>query len=157
ITGGVSLIIPALMSRKTNTPVMMRISREEEHYIGRARPSLQGRMKVGFSKEGRIVALDMFVICDNGPYEQMFDAAGAGMIVSLLYQPLAMRWRGLTVLTNTVPRSAQSSPGGMQGITLMEPVLAKAARKLGIDQVAIRRLNAPEGKAEFGPAVGGKR
>ena len=157
ITGGVSLIIPALMSRKTNTPVMMRISREEEHYIGRARPSLQGRMKVGFSKEGRIVALDMFVICDNGPYEQMFDAAGAGMIVSLLYQPLAMRWRGLTVLTNTVPRSAQSSPGGMQGITLMEPVLAKAARKLGIDQVAIRRLNAPEGKAEFGAAMGGKR
>jgi CO/xanthine dehydrogenase Mo-binding subunit len=157
ITGGVSLIIPALMSRKTNTPVMMRISREEEHYIGRARPSLQGRMKVGFSKEGRIVAVDMFVICDNGPYEQMFDAAGSGMIVSLLYQPLAMRWRGLTVLTNTVPRSAQSAPGGMQGIILMEPVLAKAARKLGIDQVAIRSLNAPEGKAEFGAAMGGKR
>jgi CO/xanthine dehydrogenase Mo-binding subunit len=112
---------------------------------------------VGFSKEGRIVALDMFVICDNGPYEQMFDAAGAGMIVSLLYQPLAMRWRGMTVLTNTPPRSAQSAPGGMQGITLMEPVLAKAARKLGIDQVAIRRLNAPEGKAEFGAAFGGRR
>lgn len=157
ITGGVSLIVPALLSKKTNAPVMMRISREEEHYIGRGRPSLQGRMKVGFSKEGRIVALDMFVICDNGPYEQMFDAAGAGMIVSLLYQPQTMRWRGVSVLTNTVPRSAQSAPGGMQGITLMEPIVAKAARKLGIDQVAIRRLNAPEGKAEFGAAMGGKR
>ena len=33
----------------------------------------------------------------------------------------------------------------------MEPVLAKAARKLGIDQVAIRRVNAPAGKAPFGP------
>ncbi len=157
ITGGVSMIIPAILSKKTNAPVMMRISREEEHFIGRARPSLQGRMKVGFSKEGRIVAVDMFVICDNGPYEQMFDATAAGLIVSLLYQPPAMRWRGMTVLTNTVPRSAQSSPGGMQGITLMEPVLAKAARKLGIDQVAIRRMNAPEGKAEFGAAMGGRR
>jgi xanthine dehydrogenase molybdenum-binding subunit len=39
----------------------------------------------------------------------------------------------------------------MQGVTLMEPVLAKAARKLGVDQVAIRHLNAPEGKAQFGP------
>ena len=29
----------------------------------------------------------------------------------------------------------------------MEPVLTKAASKLGIDQVAIRRINAPEGKA----------
>jgi xanthine dehydrogenase molybdenum-binding subunit len=157
ITGGVSMIIPAIIAKKTKAPVMMRISREEEHFIGRARPSVQGRMKVGFSKEGRILAVDMFVICDNGPYEQMFDATAAGLIVSLLYQPPSMRWRGLTVLTNTPPRSAQSSPGGMQGITLMDPVLAKAARKLGIDQVAIRRLNAPEGKAEFGPGPVGRR
>src|SRR5204862_4766336 len=33
-----------------------------------------------------------------------------------------------------------------------EPIIAKAGRKLGIDQVAIHRLNAPEGKAVFGPA-----
>ena len=76
-----------------------------------------------------------------------------GRIVSLLYQPPAMRWRGVTVLTNTPPRGAQSAPGGMQGIAIMEPIIAKAARKLGIDQVAIRRINCPEGKAELGPEV----
>src|ERR1700681_5090550 len=76
----------------------------------------------------------------------------SGRIVSLMYQPLAMRWRGVTMLTNTPPRRAQSQPGGLQGIMLMEPVLAKAARKLAIDQVASRRLNAPEGKASVGPA-----
>jgi CO/xanthine dehydrogenase Mo-binding subunit len=157
ITGGVSMIIPALLARKTNAPVMMRISREEETFIGRARPSFQGRMKVGFSKEGRIIALDMFVICDNGPYDAVGDAPSSGRIVSLLYQPQAMRWRGLTVLTNTPPRSAQSSPGGLQGIVIIEPIIAKAARKLGVDQVAIRRVNCPEGKAPFGPAAQGKR
>ncbi|MGA7930845.1 MAG: xanthine dehydrogenase family protein molybdopterin-binding subunit [Candidatus Sulfotelmatobacter sp.] len=157
ITGGVSMIIPALLAKKTNAPVMMRISREEETFIGRARPGFQGRMKVGFSKEGRIVALDMFVICDNGPYDAVGDAPSSGRIVSLLYQPQAMRWRGVTVLTNTPPRSAQSSPGGLQGIVIMEPIIAKAARKLGVDQVAIRRINCPEGKAPFGPAVQGKR
>jgi len=157
ITGGVSMIIPALLSKKTNAPVMMRISREEETFIGRARPSFQGRMKVGFSKEGRITALDMFVICDNGPYDAVGDAPSSGRIVSLLYQPQAMRWRGVTVLTNTPPRSAQSSPGGLQGIVIIEPIIAKAARKLGVDQVAIRRINCPEGKAPFGPAVQGKR
>jgi len=157
ITGGVSMIIPALLSKKTNAPVMMRISREEETFIGRARPSFQGRMKVGFSKEGRITALDMFVICDNGPYDAVGDAPSSGRIVSLLYQPLAMRWRGVTVLTNTPPRSAQSSPGGLQGIVIIEPIIAKAARRLGVDQVAIRRVNCPEGKAPFGPAVQGKR
>ena len=157
ITGGVSMIIPALLAKKTNAPVMMRISREEETFIGRARPSFQGRMKVGFSKEGRITALDMFVICDNGPYDAVGDAPSSGRIVSLLYQPQAMRWRGVTVLTNTPPRSAQSSPGGLQGIVIIEPIIAKAARKLGVDQVAIRRINCPEGKAPFGPPVQGKR
>ena len=33
------MAIPALLSKKANAPVMMRISREEEHYIGRARPA----------------------------------------------------------------------------------------------------------------------
>ncbi len=157
ITGGVSMIIPALLAKKTNTPVMMRITREEETFIGRARPGFQGRMKIGFSKEGRILALDMFVICDNGPYDAVGDAPSSGRIVSLLYQPEAMRWRGVTVMTNTPPRSAQSSPGGLQGIVIIEPIIAKAGRRLGVDQVAIRRINCPEGKALFGPAVQGKR
>src|SRR5712671_4946573 len=156
VTGGVTMIIPALLSKKANAPVMMRISREEETFIGRARPGFQGRMKVGFSKDGRIIALDMFVISDNGPYDAQGDAPTSGRMVSLLYQPKAMRWRGVTVLTNTPPRSAQSSPGGLQGIAIIEPIIAKAARKLGIDQVAIRRINCPEGKAQYGPPVQGK-
>lgn len=157
VTAGVSLIIPALLSKKANAPVMMRISREEETFIGRARPSLLGRMKVGFSKDGRIIALDMLVISNNGPYDANGDVPTSGRIVSLLYQPQAMRWRGATILTNTPPRSAQSAPGGLQGIVVIEPIIAKAARKLGLDQVAIRRINCPEGKALFGPEVKGKR
>jgi CO/xanthine dehydrogenase Mo-binding subunit len=156
ITGGISLMIPALLSKKARAPVMMRISREEETFIGRARPGFQGRMKVGFSKEGRITALDMFVISDNGPYDAQGDAPTSGHMVSLLYQPPAMRWRGVTALTNTPPRSAQSSPGGLQGIVIIEPIIAKAARKLGLDQVAIRRINCPEGKAPYGPPLQGK-
>jgi CO/xanthine dehydrogenase Mo-binding subunit len=156
VTGGVTMIIPALLAKKANSPVMMRISREEETFIGRARPGFQGRMKVGFSSEGRITALDMFVISDNGPYDAQGDAPTSGRMVSLLYQPQAMRWRGVTVLTNTPPRSPQSAPGGLQGIVIIEPIMAKAARKLGVDQVAIRRINCPEGKATFGPPVQGK-
>ena len=157
ITGDITLVIPALLAKKTGAPVMMRITREEENFIGRARPSLHGRIKAGFTKEGRITALDMYVICDNGPYDMVGDAFSSGRIVSVLYQPQTMRWRAVTVLTNTPPRTSQSSPGGMQGIAIMEALLAKAARKLGVDQVAIRRMNSPEGKAPFGPLVNGKQ
>jgi CO/xanthine dehydrogenase Mo-binding subunit len=157
VTGGITMIIPALLSKKLNAPVMMRISREEEHYIGRARPSVEGRMKIGFAKDGRITAIDMFTVCNSGAYDAQADGASAARIVSLLYQPPAMRQRAISVMTNTPPRSAQSAPGGMQGVTIIEPILAKAARRLGVDQVALRRVNCPEGKAEFGVAVKGVR
>jgi xanthine dehydrogenase molybdenum-binding subunit len=146
------------LSKKTGAPVMMRISREEEHYIGRARPAIHGRLKVGFAPDGRITAIDMFVICDSGPYDPQGDANQSGRMVSLMYQPPAMRWQGLSVLTNTPPRVSQSQPGGFQGIVLMEPIISKASRKLGIDQVAIHRINMPEGKANIGPPLAnGKR
>ena len=154
ITGAISLVIPVLLSKKANAPVMMRISREEEHYIGRARPGVRGRMKVGFAKDGRITAIDMCSVSDNGPFERQGDCNNTGVIASLMYQPPAMRFRGISVLTNTPPRGPQSQPGGTQSHMLMEPVISKAARKLGIDQVAIRRINAPEGKAKFGPPAG---
>jgi CO/xanthine dehydrogenase Mo-binding subunit len=157
ITGAISLVIPVLLAKKANAPVMMRITREEEHYIGRARPGVRGRMKVGFAKDGRITALDMCSVSDNGPFERQGDCNNTGVIASLMYQPKAMKFRGISVLTNTPPRGPQSQPGGTQSHMLMEPVISKAARKLGIDQVAIRRINAPSGKAPFGPPGGPKQ
>ena len=156
ITGAISLLIPVLLAKKANVPVMMRISREEEHFIGRGRPGVRGRMKIGFSKEGRILALDMMSVSDNGPFERQGDCNNTGVIASLAYQPVAMRFRGVSVLTNTPPRGPQSQPGGTQSHMLIEPVLSTAARKLGIDQVAIRRINSPAGKALFGPPGGPK-
>jgi CO/xanthine dehydrogenase Mo-binding subunit len=41
----------------------------------------------------------------------------------------------------------------MQGIGIVEPIIAKAARKLGLDQVEVRKINAPAGHAPFGPAL----
>ncbi|HEU4692368.1 MAG TPA: xanthine dehydrogenase family protein, partial [Vicinamibacterales bacterium] len=150
--GAVSMTIPALLSKKANAPVMMRISREEESYIGRARTNMSGRARVGFTKDGRITALDLFLVQDSGAYGPMGDHRSAGNAASLIYQPGAMRWRAVNVLTNTPPRTQQRSPGPMQANGIMEPVITKAAKQLGLDQVAIRRINSPEGKANYGPA-----
>ena len=149
--GAVSMVIPALLAKKAGAPVMMRISREEEHYIGRARTGMVGRARAGFTKDGRITALDLFIVEDNGAYGPMGDHRSAGNAASLIWQPAAMRWRGLAVITNTPPRSQQRSPGPMQANAIMEPVVTKAANKLGLDQLQIRRVNSPEGKAIYGP------
>src|SRR4029450_4104979 len=39
------------------------------------------------------------------------------------------------------------------GVAILEPILSKAAKKLGVDQVEMRKINAPAGKAPFGPAL----
>jgi len=157
--GAVSMAIPALLSKKANAPVMMRISREEESYIGRARTNMAGRLRAGFATDGKILALDLFIVQDGGPYGPMGDHRSAGNAASLIYQPAAMRWRAVNVLTNTPPRTQQRSPGPMQANGICEGVITKAAKRLGIDQVAIRRMNSPEGKALYGPpdAKGGRR
>ena len=128
---------------------MMRITRGDETSIGRTRPGLVGRAKVGFAKDGRITAVDMFLLSDAGPYGGG-DHGGSARLAVIFYQPTAMRFRGLGVLTNTAPRGSQRGPG-LQFVPVMEQVLTKAARQLGIDDVAIHRINAPDGKAFSGP------
>ena len=131
IPGAHSMAIPALMAKKTGTPVMMRITREEEHYIGRARAGIQGRARIGFRKDGKILAMDFFTLQDNGPYNPQGDYRSAGSMATLNFQPEAYRWRGITVLTNTPPRTSQRSPGGMQMNAILDPIMAQAAKKLG--------------------------
>ena len=145
------MAIPALLSKKLNgRPVMMRISREEETYIGRTRPGFQAWAKMGFKKDGRVTAIDAFIIEDSGPYRGQGDNAQAANLATLLYQAPNARFRGLSVATNTPPRVSQRAPGGLQSAILFEPLVNKAAKQLGVDQVEIRKINAPVNGSPFG-------
>jgi len=143
-------VLPALMAKKTGRPVMMRINRAEEYFIGQARAGFQGRIKIGFREDGRVLAIDLCIVQENGPNSGFGDWTSAADAVSLVYTPEAMRFRGVSVLTNTPPRTAQRGPGQNQIAIAVEPLLDKAARELGIDQVAIRRINAPGHDAKYG-------
>ena len=156
ISGYPQLVFPILLSKKTGKPVMMRVTRREENFFGRSRPGVQGRVKIGLRRDGRIAALDLFVIQDGGPYGRSGDFLSTGRIASLAYQPLSMRARGVTVFTNTPPRGAQRTPGGAQCITMLSPVMDKAARQLGIDRAEFLRINAPEGQAEYNERDGSR-
>ena len=137
------MAIPALVSRKIGRPVMMRVSRAEEYFLGIARGGLQGRIRLGFRADGRILAADLRVVHDNGPTEGFFDFRYVGQHVSVVLTPVAMRWRGVPVHTNTIPRGPQRGPGQNQMAAAVEPILDKAAAQLGIDRLEIRKINAP--------------
>jgi CO/xanthine dehydrogenase Mo-binding subunit len=148
------MTIPAHMSRKTGRPVLMRISRAEEYHLGSARPGFQGRVRMGFRADGRVTAVDVYVVHENGPNLGFWDFRNVGNAMSIVYQPLAMRWRGISVLTNTPPRGPQRGPGENQTAAAIEPIIDKAARELGLDRVAIRRINAPDNNGKYGADQG---
>jgi len=143
------MTLPAHMSKKLGRPVMMRISRAEEYYMGSNRAGFQGRIKLGFARNGKVTAVDLYLVQSGGPNTGFPDFMSAAGSVSLCYQPTAMRYRGVPVLTNTPPGGAQRGPGQNQMAMVMEPLLDRAAKELGIDRLEIRSMNAPDSDSIF--------
>ena len=150
IAGSIQSGIPALLSQKAGKPVMMRINRQEENFIGRSRPGMVTRVRIGLRNDGRMTAFDWFAVQDGGPYGRSGDFLSAADQGSLMYTPENIRVRGLSVYTNTPPRSAQRAPGGVQLVATIEPLMHRAAKELGIDRLELMKINAPSGQQIFG-------
>ena len=138
------MTVPAHMAKKINKPCLLRITRAEEYYLGSARAGFQGRIKLGFAADGRLLAADLYVVQQNGSKQGFFDYSAAGDAISLVYQPEAMRFRAIPVSTNTPPCGPQRGPGQNQMAVAMEPLMDKAAKSLGVDRLKIREINAPD-------------
>jgi xanthine dehydrogenase molybdenum-binding subunit len=143
------MVLPAHFSKKIGRPCMLRITRAEEYYLGSARSGFQGNIKLGFDKNGRILAADLYVVQQNGSDAGFPDLSSAGGAVSLVYTPQSMRWRGIPVMTNRPPCGAQRGPGQNQMAVAVEPLMDKAAKHLGIDRLKIREINAPTHDAKY--------
>ena len=111
-------------------PVMMRIAATRSSQSAPRAPGFQGRIKIGFRADGRITAIDLYIVQENGPNTGFDDWLSAADAVSLVYTPPAMRFRGVPVLTNTPPRGPQRGPGQNQIAAAVEPLIDKAARQL---------------------------
>ena len=156
-TGYPLVAISGHLSKKANgRPVMLRVTREEEYANGSGRAGFQGWAKIGFAENGRITALDVFVVQDNGPNIGFWDFRNCGETAQIVYQPEAMRWRGTAVLTNTPPRGPQRGPGENQTAMTFEPMMDEAARQLGVDRLELRRVNAPDNDGFEGEDAKGK-
>ena len=134
--------LPGYFSRKIGRPVQLRVTREQEYYMGSARVGFQGWLRMGFGADGKATAADLFIIEDIGSNATGGDASSAGGAISMVYDPDAMRFRGLPVLTNTTPRGAQRGPGQNQMAAAMGPIMDKAAKALELDPLAVRKINA---------------
>lgn len=141
------------LARKINRPVQLRITREEEFYIGSARSGMQGWIKLGLKDDGIVGAVDMIVVGDAGSGGGA-SGGSAAEHVSLMLQPETMRFRGVTLYTNTTPRGAQRGPGQNEMAAALAPIFDKAIRQAGLDRMEVRRNNAPISSDTIGPHHG---
>ena len=106
---------------------------------------------MGFGNDGRITAMDLFIVQDIGCQTGFPSAAAAAGATSLIYQPETMRFRAIPVMTNTTPKGAQRGPGQNQIAAAIEPLIDRAAVNLEMDRVQIRMINAPVSESLHGP------
>ncbi|MGI9249705.1 MAG: xanthine dehydrogenase family protein molybdopterin-binding subunit [Pseudohongiellaceae bacterium] len=147
------MAITGHFSRNLNRPVQLRITREQEFYIGSARSGMQGWIKVGAKADGKVSAVDLVIVNDGGATGRGSGNSSAGH-VSICYQPEAMRYRGISVYTNTTPRGAQRGPGQNEMAAVLAPIMDKVADQLDMDRVEFRRVNAVNNEGWYGNQSG---
>ena len=140
---GVSEIYPALVTMKTGRPARMVYSRYESMIAASPRHEMEIRVKMGLSKEGMVRAVDVYTLSNTGAYgEHGPTTVGLSGHKSIpIYTPEAFRFAYDVVYTNHQSSGAYRGYGATQGLFAVESALNEAADLLGIDPLAIRRMN----------------
>ncbi|MBU2517139.1 MAG: molybdopterin-dependent oxidoreductase, partial [Proteobacteria bacterium] len=95
----------SFMSLRTGRPVKFTLTRADELAFGRRRHAMSIYSKVGFSKDGKLLAKDFQVMLDGGAYNAMGPTATflCGTFGNMLYNYPAYRYFGRHVYTNKPP------------------------------------------------------
>ena len=136
--------ISALLARETGKPVKMVMSRQEDFLAGRPLGSQIIQMRMGFKRDGTMVAKVMDVIADAGAYtgsSRGVLSASASRADNLYHIP-HIRVAAKLVYTNTVPRGSLRGYGTQTTTFALESLIDMAATSLKIDPAEIRLKNA---------------
>ncbi len=140
-------IVAAILARKARKPVKIINTREEEFLAGsRPRVNMKIWVKMGFKKDGRIRAKQIRVVADNGAYSAKAPAitSVAALRHDTCYKYSDVKTQAYLVYTNKIPTGAFRGFGNPSAEWAVEQVIDKAAHDLGIDPLALARLNAAE-------------
>ena len=137
-------VFPAIVSHLTGKPARFIYTREENIRFGMKRHKSISHAKVGFSRDGRILAADCSLLLDTGAYAVLgASVLKLGMEVFCgAYNVPNVTLDGKLLYTNHAPASAMKGFGAPQSAMAFENLLNRAAGKLGIDPVEIRKINA---------------
>ncbi|PYQ43717.1 MAG: hypothetical protein DMF77_08960, partial [Acidobacteria bacterium] len=134
----------ALLARATGRPVRLIFTREEDMAVMSKRHPGRIRMRTGATRDGHLVACEVDYLLDGGAYATLspvvlfrgtVHACGPYRVPNVKVDARAVR-------TNTVPSGAFRGFGEPQVVFAGESQMDRLAERLGMDPLALRRLNA---------------
>jgi carbon-monoxide dehydrogenase large subunit len=137
----------AYLAISLNRPVKWIETRREN-----ARATIHGRGQVGevevaVKKDGKILGLRSRVIADIGAYHQLFTPGiprFTGLMISGCYKIPAIDIEVTGVFTNKMSTDAYRGAGRPEATYVIERMMDRVARELGLDPVEIRKKNFPK-------------
>src|SRR5207344_745842 len=103
-------------------------------------------VRVGFGADGTLLGLDADLACDVGAYSVFPFTCGVEPLMAAtelpgIYKVPAYRARGRAIASNKAPTAPYRGVSRPQLVLVMERLMEKAARQLGLDPLAVRRRN----------------
>ncbi len=150
--------VAALGCHVTGRPVVVRLDRRRDLTITGKRHPFLARFRVAFGGDGTLRALDVELWSDGG-YSLDLSSAILGRAlfhVDNCYRIANLRVRGRVVRTHLPSNTAMRGFGGPQAMVVIEDVIDRVARTLGMPAEAVRERNfyRPGDRTHFGQEVG---
>ncbi|MDP3173585.1 MAG: xanthine dehydrogenase family protein molybdopterin-binding subunit [Phenylobacterium sp.] len=140
------------LSRQSGAPVKMVMTREEVFTATGPTSGSVMHVRLGATREGRITAADVELKFQAGAFPGS-PAGAASMTAIACYDVADFRVVGWDVVTNSPKVAAYRAPGAPIAAFAVESAIEELAQTLGLDPIAIRRLNGVRDgmKAAYGP------
>lgn len=154
----------ALAAKRTGRPVRVQLDRDVDMMITGKRHPFYARYDVGFDDDGKLVAAAIDLFADGGWALDLSESIcdrGVFHLDNAYYVP-AVTFTGRVLKTNVCSHTAFRGFGGPQGMLVMEEVLDRIARRLGLLPEVVRERNLYRGHGEtntthYGQDVGDER
>ena len=140
----------ALAAAKTGSPARIQLDRDVDMMLTGKRHPFYSRFTVGYDPEGMIQAADVELFADGGWSLDLSQPVLDRALFHLdnAYYIPAVRFKGLIAKTNVASNTAFRGFGGPQGMLVMEEIVDRIARSLGLPPEVVRGRNLYRGSGE---------
>jgi xanthine dehydrogenase molybdopterin binding subunit/xanthine dehydrogenase small subunit len=148
--GNAFAALVALASVKLGRPVRVQLDRDVDMKVTGKRHPFHAKFSVGYDGEGRLQAAQVQLVSDGGWSLDLSTAINDRALFHLdnAYYIPAVHFSGRVAKTNVTSHTAFRGFGGPQGMLVIEEIVDRIARRLGLPPEVVRQRNLYHGTGE---------